>query len=96
MEKERIFVGRTAELEQFKEVLAEKRGQAILVVGQEGMGKTMLVNQMAKLAWNHPKLKCASVRYEVTKTDSVDSTLELMIDHAFSLQASLLLVTNQI
>ncbi len=83
MAKEQIFVGRTAELERFTEVLAELRGQAVLVVGQEGMGKTMLVNRMAGLAEGHPELECGWVRYEVTKTDSVDSTLELMIDHAF-------------
>ncbi len=31
---EKIFVGRKAELEQFKEVLNNPKGQAVLVVGQ--------------------------------------------------------------
>ena len=35
-----IFVGRKAELEQFKEILKNPKGQAVLVVGQVGMGKT--------------------------------------------------------
>jgi tetratricopeptide (TPR) repeat protein/energy-coupling factor transporter ATP-binding protein EcfA2 len=83
MGAERIFVGRKAELEQFKKVLEDPYGQAILVVGQAGMGKTWLINKMADLAENHPQLQCGCVRYEVTPTDSVDSTMALMMDNAF-------------
>ena len=83
MAEGKIFVGRKAELDQFKEVLKNPKGQAVLVVGQVGMGKTWLVNKMAEIAENHPKLKCGWVRYEVTPTDSVDSTMSLMMDNAF-------------
>ncbi len=83
MSVEKIFVGRKAELEQFKEVIENPKGQAVLVVGQAGMGKTWLVNKMAEIAENHPELKCGWVRYEVTPTDSVDSTMALMMDNAF-------------
>ena len=34
MAEGKIFVGRKAELEQFKEVLNNPKGQAVLVVGQ--------------------------------------------------------------
>ena len=47
------------------------------------MGKTWLINKMAELAENHPNLTCGCVRYEVTPTDSVDSTMALMMDNAF-------------
>ena len=83
MDADKIFVGRKAELEQFKEVLKDPKGQAVLVVGQAGMGKTWLVNKMAEIAENHPDLKCGWVRYEVTRDDSVDSRLAIMIDDAF-------------
>ena len=83
MAEEKIFVGRKAELEQFKEVLMDPKGQAVLVVGQTGMGKTWLINKMAEIAKSHPELKCGWVRYEVTPTDSVDSTMALMMDNAF-------------
>ncbi len=83
MNTNKIFVGRKEELEQFKEVLENLQGQAVLVVGQAGMGKTWLINKMAEIAENHPELKCGSVRYEVTPTDSVDSTMALMMDNAF-------------
>jgi len=83
MSEGKIFVGRKAELEQFKEVLKNPKGQAVLVVGQAGMGKTWLVNKMAEIAENHPELKCGWVRYEITPTDSVDSTMALMMDNAF-------------
>ncbi len=83
MTEQKIFVGRKAELEKFIKVLEEPRGQAVLVVGQAGMGKTWLINKMADLAQNYPKLKCGWVRYEVTPTDSVNSILGLMMEHAF-------------
>ena len=80
---EPIFVGRRDELKRFGEILASPKGQAVLVVGPQGMGKTLLVNKMARMAQNHPSLKCGTVRYEVTKTDDVATTMALMIDHAF-------------
>ncbi|OHB53555.1 MAG: hypothetical protein A2Y10_12515 [Planctomycetes bacterium GWF2_41_51] len=83
MIEKQIFVGRTEELNQFKKALEDKRGQAILVVGQSGMGKTLLVNKMTEIATIHPDLKCGAVRYEVTQTDTVDSTMALMMDNAF-------------
>ncbi len=39
MAEERIFVGRKDELEQFVKVLEDPKGQAVLVVGQAGMGE---------------------------------------------------------
>ena len=83
MSDEKIFVGRRDEIEQFKKALERPRGEAVVVVGQAGMGKTWLVNKMAEIAENHPDLKCGWVRYEVTPTDSVDSTMALMMDNAF-------------
>jgi tetratricopeptide (TPR) repeat protein len=83
MPEDRLFVGRQAELAQWDRVLADPRGQAVLVLGQQGMGKTWLIDRMAKRAAEHPDYRCGAVRYEVTPTDSVDSTLALMLDHAF-------------
>ena len=40
MDARKTFVGRKAELKQFKEVLENPKGQAVLVVGQAGMGKS--------------------------------------------------------
>ena len=73
MAEGKIFVGRKAELEKFKEVLKNPKGQAVLVIGQAGMGKTWLVNKMTEIAENHPELKCGWVRYEPTSNDSVDA-----------------------
>ncbi len=83
MSEKQVFVGREEELKQFKQILENLQGQAILVIGQSGMGKTFLVNKMAEIAQNHPDLKCGCIRYEVTPTDSVDSTMERMMDNAF-------------
>jgi len=83
MDEQRTFVGRQAELNRFREILEDPRGQGIVVVGQAGMGKTWLLDRMTYLATQHPTLKCGWVRYEVTPTDSSDSTMALMMDHAF-------------
>ncbi len=50
MAEQKIFVGRKDELEQFGKVLEDPKGQAVIVVGQAGMGKTWLVNKMAEVA----------------------------------------------
>lgn len=52
MAEKRIFVGRKKELEEFSKVLERPRGEAVLVVGQAGMGKTWLINEMAEIAAN--------------------------------------------
>ncbi|MBW8035338.1 MAG: tetratricopeptide repeat protein [Planctomycetes bacterium] len=78
-----IFVGRHEELDQFKQVLERPDGEAVVVVGPAGMGKTWLINKMGAIAEKHPDLKCGWVRYEVTPTDGVDSTMSLMMDNAF-------------
>ncbi|MCP4594138.1 MAG: tetratricopeptide repeat protein, partial [bacterium] len=77
------FVGRKAEIEQFEAVLIDPAPQAVLVVGQQGMGKTLLVNKLAEIARHHPGLNCGAVRHEITKTDSVDACLSQMLDDAF-------------
>ena len=56
MSTERIFVGRREELDKFDHVLRAQEGQVVLVVGQQGMGKTMLVNRMARAALGRLRL----------------------------------------
>ena len=43
MAEKRIFVGREDELEEFAKVLEQPHGEAVLVIGQAGMGKTWLL-----------------------------------------------------
>jgi len=78
-----VFVGRHKELAQFKDALKDPDGQAVVVVGNRGMGKTWLINKMARIAESDGQLKCGWVRYEVTPNDMPDSTMALMMDHAF-------------
>ena len=84
MAKFNTFVGRKTELDRFGKVLTGQRGQAIVVVGQAGMGKTWLVNRMANIAREHTDFKCGVIRYEITKTDTCESRLALMMDDAFA------------
>ncbi len=83
MDAGKIFVGRKAELEQFKEVLKNPKGQAVLVVGKAGLGKTWLVNEMARRSENDSSFKCFSLRYEVTPTDPANTVMtDIMNDAA--------------
>jgi tetratricopeptide (TPR) repeat protein len=77
------FVGRKTELDQWESVLADPCGQTVLVVGQQGYGKTWLLDRMAQLARSHPNLKCGAVRYEMTETQSPAVIMAAMIDDAF-------------
>ena len=82
MAAETIFVNREKELEQFSEVLEDPRGQAVLVVGQAWMGKSCLIDKMAEVVVNHPKLTCGWMKYTVARTDSVEATMAIMMDDA--------------
>ena len=64
MAEGKIFVGRKAELEQFKEVLKNPKGQAVLVVGQKGIGKTWLIDKSAKFVENCHEIKSRKLCYE--------------------------------
>ena len=82
MEK-RIFVGRKDELKEFEKGMKDPRGQAILVVGNRGMGKTWLVNEMVERAEAGSDGKCFWLRYEVTPTDPANNLMaEIMNDAA--------------
>lgn len=83
MSSEKYFVGRKDILLQFDEFLKCSKGQAALVVGQQGMGKTMLLEQMMKRAIENPELECACIRHEVVETDSVDATMDEILDQAY-------------
>ncbi len=79
-----IFVGRRPELDRWNQVLADPAGQAVLVVGHPGMGKTFLVDQMAHMAREHPTHTGGAVRYEVTPSDDAATTMAMIMDHAFA------------
>ncbi len=83
MSSDRIFVGREEELKAFREVLCAPQGQAVLITGPQGMGKSLLANKMADSATKHPDLVCDYVRFEVTETDAPDKIMEHMVDRAF-------------
>jgi len=83
MSSDRIFVGREEELKAFREVLCAPQGQAVLITGPQGMGKSLLANKMADSATKHPDLLCDYVRFEVTGTDAPDKIMEHMVDRAF-------------
>ena len=64
MSAEKIFVGRKTELEQFKEVLNNPKGQAVLIVGQAGMGKSWMIDKSAKFVENCHEIKSRKLCYE--------------------------------
>ena len=83
MDHQPLFVGRREELARWEQVLGDPRGQAVLIVGPSGMGKTFLADRMAQRAREHPTLSCGAIRYEATENDSVDPVLGRMLSDAY-------------
>ena len=76
------FFGRQAELEQFEAELSDPRGSAILVVGQQAMGKSVLLKEFIEQAQHHPSLKCRAAWFSVTQGDSAELTMSLIMSDA--------------
>ena len=79
------FVGRTQELEQWSRLLAEPagRGQAVVVIGKYGMGKTWLLEKMIQTAQEHKTLKCFTARYIMGPGESPGMILRIILDDMF-------------
>jgi len=93
------FFGRKAELDQFTAELRNPRGAAILVVGQQGMGKSALLKEMVvERAAHDPTVKCRSAWFHVTDGDSPELTMSLIMSDAAAAaeaHAGLLSITDQ-
>jgi tetratricopeptide (TPR) repeat protein len=78
------FVGRHEEREAWCRILADSDlGQAIVVVGKYGMGKTWLLDQMINDACQIPALQCAALRYSVAPGESPAMVMKMMLEDAF-------------
>ena len=78
------FVGRADELKAFTEFLRDPNGQAALVIGHEGLGKTALLGRVAQMAVGLPDLRCGAVRYRITPETPFETTATLMLDDAMT------------
>lgn len=76
-----MFVGRDNEIKAFVESISQPHGQAILICGHSGMGKTSLLSKLAEVCETTTDLECNHVHYEITQTDSVDSILSLVMNN---------------
>ena len=81
----RTFVGRKQELEQWLNLLAEPAtiGQAVVVVGKYGMGKTWLLDQMIQQAHENQTIKCFAMRYVMGPGESPGMVLRVILDDMF-------------
>lgn len=78
-----VFIGRRIELGRWVEILTAPDAHCVLVIGQEGMGKSTLVNEMARVARDHAEVSCGAIHYTVAPTDTVESLIAQMINDAF-------------
>ena len=76
-------MGRKDELTQFRQLLADTAGRAILITGQQGMGKSTLARRLLEEA-ARPPLICGSVTYEVTATDPPEAIMERMVEEGWA------------
>jgi tetratricopeptide (TPR) repeat protein/energy-coupling factor transporter ATP-binding protein EcfA2 len=72
-----IFVGRANELAQFNDILEDPGGQIILIVGHQGMGKTVLMDHLEKLAERFSNGK--SIRYRVFPSETPETIMETIL-----------------
>jgi tetratricopeptide (TPR) repeat protein len=72
-----IFVGRANELSQFNETLKDPGGQVILIVGHQGMGKTVLMDHLEKLVERFSDGK--SIRYRVLPSETPETIMETIL-----------------
>lgn len=79
------FVGRKQELEQWSNLLDDPSatGQAVVVVGKYGMGKTWLLDQMLKTAKTTKSLKICTARYALGPGESPGMILRIILDDIF-------------
>ena len=77
------FVGRRRESALWSDYLADPAGQAILIIGGEGSGKSAMFDQIIIQAWHETEFRCGYVRYDVSADDSPESILRYMMDDAF-------------
>ena len=77
------FVGRRKESALWSDYLAGPAGQAVLIVGGEGSGKSAMFDQIILQAWHETQLRCGYVRYDVSADDSPESIMRYMMDDAF-------------
>ena len=77
------FVGRRAESALWSEYLADSQGEAVLIVGTEGTGKSALIDQIVLQTWLDRRFRCGYVRYDVGLHDSPESIMRYMLEDAF-------------
>ena len=79
------FVGRKRELDQWSKLLAEiaETGQAVVVVGKYGLGKTWLLDQMIRKAQEHNPHQCFAVRYVMGPGESPGMILRAILEDMF-------------
>jgi tetratricopeptide (TPR) repeat protein/energy-coupling factor transporter ATP-binding protein EcfA2 len=88
---EDMLLGRDEELAAFRQALDDPSGKVVLVMGHQGMGKTQLLNHMAKAVDAQPD--CASLYYVITDDQSNDTIFAKIltdIENAASARASFL------
>lgn len=80
-----IFVGRQQELDQWSKILTDPAviGQAVVIVGKYGMGKTWFLDQMIQRALENKSLRCFAVRYIVGPSESPGMLLRVILDDIF-------------
>ena len=79
------FVGRKNELDQWASLLTAPvtTGQAIVVVGKYGMGKTWLLDQMLQKASENQSLHCLVARYVMGPGESPGMILRVILEDMF-------------
>lgn len=77
-----MFVGRDAEIANFRTALEDSAGKLVLICAPEGFGKSTLINELIRMAVHTPGIQAFPIRYEVRPDQTASETLQLVIAHA--------------
>lgn len=78
------YIGRDRELARWTTILDDPSGEVVVVVGEPGRGKTVLLDHMVEVGRHHSSLCVAAVRYEALPTDSPGMIMRTIMEDAFS------------
>ena len=78
-----MFVGRENEINELARIIEDPSGQAVLIVGHWGFGKSAILDRLTEIPPKIP-LRCAnyySLHYRLAKTDHVDTVMKSILDN---------------
>jgi energy-coupling factor transporter ATP-binding protein EcfA2 len=80
MSTEKIFVGREKEIAEFKAAITRNEGKLLLLIGQQGKGKSALLEELNGQLLVNGEMNCFSLIYKLNANDTSDAFLQRLMN----------------